>query len=419
MAIGTSDTVAAHGNHRASIEIAAPPELAYALWTRFDQFPSYFRHIESVDYDPQRPTLQHWKGKVHGASQEWDAEISALQPNRLIAWRSINGFANSGSLSFERNVADAFAPNGTTTLTVQIGYDPPRGALGDFAEAVWVKQRFDEGLEEDLSRFKALCEGMHAEVRERTEAGEAYGEVLDSVLRSADGHPEALGSRIQTSDYEMSHLPIPNAITTQELKNRLDWGEVSITILDVRPGELFGEAHIQGASSAPLPVLEERIGEITGHMQTGIDRQIVLYSDREGLSAQAAEMLVGLGYTRVMDYVDGFSAWRATGLPVETTVVGQIIGKGLPEREDYQQGVIDAPTVRDNEVVGGTAAEHRDETTHVNAFGVPGAHLADNSRENTSQQLDDAASHEHAVETLDPRSPEYEAKHEPDRVGQG
>jgi len=412
MAIGTSDTVAAHGNHRASIEIAAPPELAFALWSRFDQFPRYFRHVVEVVPHPNRPELQRWKGRVHGIEQEWEAEVTAFAPPRLIAWRSLSGFANSGSLTFERNQADAFAPDGTTTLTVQIGYDPPRGVLGDLAEAVWIKQRFDEGLEEDLTRFKELCEGLFARIQARVADGADQRSAMAEVLRTEAGvELAALDRRIEPADYEMSHIPVPNVITTQELKNRLDWGEPAITILDVRPAALYGESHLRGASSAPLDELEERVREITGRMESGLDRQIIVYSDRDGLSGRAVARLVELGYLYVMDYVDGFSAWRSAGFPTEIQTVGQIAGKGLPERSEYMEEVIAGPTARDHASLGAQQSERADQTPNVRAFGQPAAHLADFSREDTERQFHDEASQENAERTRDARRDDFEPKH--------
>jgi uncharacterized membrane protein len=130
MAIGTNDTAAAHGNHRVSITINAPLELVYSLWTKFENLPHYFHHILQVQTNPDNPLLQHWRGKIFGVEQEWDAEITTLTPHRVIAWRSIKGFENSGSLTFEQRESTNQLGEGTT-LTVQIGYNPPLGVLGD------------------------------------------------------------------------------------------------------------------------------------------------------------------------------------------------------------------------------------------------------------------------------------------------
>ncbi|AGY56548.1 SRPBCC family protein [Gloeobacter kilaueensis] len=408
MAIGTSDTVAAHGNHRVSIEIAAPPELAYALWTQFEKFPRYFRHIEAVRVDPSNRLLQQWTGKFLGTSQTWNAEITNLTPNRIIAWRSVDGFENSGSLTFERNEATEPAGEGTTTLTLQIGYNPPLGFLGDVAEAVWYKQRFDEALEEDLSRFKDLCEALYARILARRGEGDSLDAAMQATLID-EGIPEqALPSKIERGEYEMNHIPYPGVITTTELGNRLAWGEVAFTILDVRPLEYYQQAHIQGASAAPLESLEERIQQITAPETSGWDRQIIVYSNRgDGLSALAAERLRAIGYSRVFDYVDGFEAWRSTHGPIETQTTGQIPSKGLPERSDYLERVTAAPSVNDNPIVGGSESEMSQEKVSPKfAGGVPGARIAEQPAKSEEQVLREAAMHERTSEELDPREDE-------------
>ncbi|WP_218081945.1 SRPBCC family protein [Anthocerotibacter panamensis] len=307
MAIGTSDTAAAHGNHRVSIAVQVPPQFAYRMWTQFERFPSFFKHIQEVTLDPKNPALQHWRGTVLGFDQEWDAEITTQVPEQVIAWRSVKGFANSGSLTFERTDA------GATLLTVQIGYDPPLGALGDIAEIIWVSQRFDNDLEEDLTQFKALAERLYAQ----TQNPEAITEAVLEEARATQP-PAVVGEKDIAVGYETSHIPQPNVITTQELRNRLDWGEIALTILDVRPLEAFRAGHIRGANTAPAEVVEERAYDLAGRVEQGMDRQILVYSDRDGLSAQAATQLRAAGYTLVLDYVDGFSAWQEAGLPVET-----------------------------------------------------------------------------------------------------
>lgn len=325
MAIGTSDTAAAHGNHRVSIHIAAPLEFTYSLWLHFERLPEYLRHILEVRVDQKRPNRQYWKTKVFGIEQEWVAEITSLTPNRLIAWRSIEGLENSGSLTFEGDSLQ-------TQLTLQIGYNPPLGALGDLAEALWYKQRFDEGLEEDLTNFKVLAE---------TEYGKhKNGSSVATPSLTTDAKP---------NDYEMQYTPKGNVITTAELKNRLQWGEVAFTLIDVRPTNAYAHAHLQGANSAPLEVLEERIRALTSAMSAPAERTLIVYSDQgDGLSAQAATLLKRMGFDEVIDYTDGFSAAQSAHFPLEYQSTGQIDNKNLPERTDYIEGVISGPSVNDH-----------------------------------------------------------------------
>ncbi|MBC7879918.1 MAG: SRPBCC family protein [Anaerolineae bacterium] len=325
MAIGINDTESAHGNHRASIHIAAPLELTYSLWLHFERLPDYLHHILEVQIDPAQPNRQHWKTKVFGIEEEWTAEITSLIPNQLITWGSTDGLENSGSLIFEGDSEQ-------TQLTIQIGYNPPLGALGDLAEGLWYKQRFDEGLQEDLTNFKAL-----AEAESRKPKGEASVGTVPLV------------SGAEPAGYEMSRTPGSNVITTVELKNRLQWGEVAFTLLDVRSADAYSRSHLQGANSAPLEVLEKSILQLTSSMTAPAERALIVYSEHsDGLSAQAAVLLRHLGFDRVLDYTDGFSAAQSAKLPLEFQSMGQIDHKNLPERQDYVERVISGPSVNDS-----------------------------------------------------------------------
>jgi len=342
MAIGTNDTAAAHGNHRVSITINAPVELVYTLWTKFENFPHYLNHILQVQTNPNNPLLQHWKGKIFGVEQEWDAEITNLTANHIIAWRSIEGFENSGSLTFERRESTNQLGGGTT-VTVQIGYDPPLGIFGDVAEALWYKQRFDEGLEEDMTRFNQLCERLYGHMNDRIKGGESMETAMAEALSSEHISMERnLPNSPEPAPYEMSYSPSPNIITTTELKNRLQWGEVGFTILDVRSSNSYQQGHIQGASNAPLEMIEEYVRQIVGPMNARGDRQIIVYSESgDNLSASAARRLNELGHRQVFDYTDGFSAWISADQSVEMPSAAQTLRKGLPERHDPERPIYD------------------------------------------------------------------------------
>src|SRR5438093_1363742 len=89
-----------------------------------------------------------------GLKVEWDAEIINEEPNRLIAWRSLEGsqVSTAGSVQFNP------APGGRgTEVVVTLKYDPPGGKLGS-----WLAWLFGEEpslqVRDDLRRFKQLAE---------------------------------------------------------------------------------------------------------------------------------------------------------------------------------------------------------------------------------------------------------------------
>lgn len=102
-----------------------------------------------------------------------------------------------------------------------------------------------------------------------------------------------------------------DAVTRDELVGRLRDGDV--TVLDVRPPEEFAQGHLPGAINIPGSELERRLAELPR------DRQIVAYCRGPYcvLSADAVAALRANGYdARRLD--DGFPAWKAAGLAVET-----------------------------------------------------------------------------------------------------
>lgn len=98
-------------------------------------------------------------------------------------------------------------------------------------------------------------------------------------------------------------------VDRERLLQRIQSGEV--TVLDVRPPEEYGAAHIPGALSVPLKELESRLASLPK------DREIVAYCRGPYcvLAPEAVKLLRMRGYDAVA-LGDGVAEWRARGLPV-------------------------------------------------------------------------------------------------------
>jgi uncharacterized membrane protein len=167
-----------------SITVARPREEVYSFWHDFQNLPRFMKHLESVtDMGHGR---SHWKAKAPaGSTVEWDAEITADQPNELIAWHSLGNadVSNSGMVRFVQ------APGGRgTEVHVDLRYDPPGGALG----ALFAKMFGEEPggqIADDLRRFKQVME---------------IGEVMLSDATVTDGphpaQPSGTGNRESYGD---------------------------------------------------------------------------------------------------------------------------------------------------------------------------------------------------------------------------
>ena len=90
----------------------------------------------------------HWKAKIAGKSEEWDAEISEQIPDKRVAWRSTSGAENAGVVTFH------FLKEDETRVTLQMDYDPT-----GMAETIGDKLGFvSRRVEGDLERFKGFIE---------------------------------------------------------------------------------------------------------------------------------------------------------------------------------------------------------------------------------------------------------------------
>ena len=101
-----------------------------------------------------------------GLRASWEAELTADEPGRLIAWRSVPGASVdiAGSVRFDP------APGGRgTEIKVILTYAPPAGKLGAAAAAL-AGGGGDRLVREALRRFKQLVEtGEIAEASMRRE----------------------------------------------------------------------------------------------------------------------------------------------------------------------------------------------------------------------------------------------------------
>jgi uncharacterized membrane protein len=129
-----------------TIEIEKPLRTVYDQWTQFEEFPRFMDGVEEVVQHGER-TL-HWKAKIAGKVEEWDAEIVDQVPDQQIAWRHTRGAVNRGVVSFKP--LDA----ARCQLTLALEYDP-NGFVEKIGDILGVVSRRVEG---DLERFKKFIE---------------------------------------------------------------------------------------------------------------------------------------------------------------------------------------------------------------------------------------------------------------------
>jgi len=136
-----------------SIIVGRQPEDVYSFWRNFENLPRFMNHLESVNETSDRQT--HWKSRAPaGGSVEWDAEITADEPNRRISWRTLPGSTveNSGTVWFERATGDR-----GTMIRVELEYRPPFGKIGSVAASLF-RENPKQQIYDDLRVMKQVLE---------------------------------------------------------------------------------------------------------------------------------------------------------------------------------------------------------------------------------------------------------------------
>jgi uncharacterized membrane protein len=144
-----------------SIELNVPVSTAYNQWTQFEEFPKFMDNVESVTQLDD--THLRWIAEVGGKREEWKAEITHQQPDKVIAWRAIEGRDNSGRVEFEPAGADR------TRIEVTMTWEP-EGLIEAAADKIGVS---DRAVQVDLERYKELIESRGVE------SGAWRGEVVE------------------------------------------------------------------------------------------------------------------------------------------------------------------------------------------------------------------------------------------------
>ncbi|KYF96833.1 hypothetical protein BE17_06495 [Sorangium cellulosum] len=136
---------------RKTITVRAPIREVFLACIQFESFPGFMSHLRQVE------TLgdgrMRWTAVGPAAiAVSWDAELTQLVPNEVVAWRSLPGQAieNEGIVRIEE------CPEGTR-LDVRMSYSSPAGALGDAVAALFGAEP-ERAMDEDLAGFKALIE---------------------------------------------------------------------------------------------------------------------------------------------------------------------------------------------------------------------------------------------------------------------
>lgn len=147
-----------------SIDVNVPVSQAYNQWTQFEDFPQFMSGVDAVRQLDD--TTVHFQTSIGGVHREYDARITSQEPDRQVAWESLETPRNAGTVRFTELASAA------TRVDVELSWEPDTAAE-KIGAAVGLDSR---QVAADLGRFKAFIEGRDFETgawRERVNGGEA------------------------------------------------------------------------------------------------------------------------------------------------------------------------------------------------------------------------------------------------------
>ena len=135
-----------------TINIDAPVERVFEFWSNPHNFPRFMTNVREVR-DLGNGRSQWTVAGPAGLPVKWNAVVTDLIPNKIIAWKSEEGspIANAGIVRFDPN-------NGAgTRVTIRMSYNPPAGAIGHaFAKVFGADPKRE--MDQDLLRMKTMIE---------------------------------------------------------------------------------------------------------------------------------------------------------------------------------------------------------------------------------------------------------------------
>ncbi|HTL87941.1 MAG TPA: SRPBCC family protein [Leptolyngbya sp.] len=137
-----------------TVTINKPAEVLYSYWRNFENLPTFMKHVKSITVS-EGGTRSHWVANAPlGQEVEWDAQVIKDEPNRLIAWTSIEGadVDNSGFVRFTEAPGDR-----GTEVKVVLEYEIAGGKL-TAALAKLFGEEPEQQIGDELRRFKQLME---------------------------------------------------------------------------------------------------------------------------------------------------------------------------------------------------------------------------------------------------------------------
>jgi uncharacterized membrane protein len=132
--------------HSVQVEVDAPIDLVWKLWSDLEQMPRWMKWIESVKILEDNPELSRWKLDTGGLEFTWLSRISQVVPYQIIQWESVDGLPNRGAVRF-------YDRHTSSIVKLTVAYSIP-GILGKLMDNLFLGRVVESTILADLERFR-------------------------------------------------------------------------------------------------------------------------------------------------------------------------------------------------------------------------------------------------------------------------
>lgn len=132
--------------HSVQVEVEAPIELVWNLWSDLEQMPRWMKWIDSVQIVEDKPEISRWQLASGGFEFSWLSRILKLVPQQIIQWESIDGLPNRGAIRF-------YDRHTSSIVRLTVAYAIP-GILGKLMDNLFLGRIVESTIQADLERFK-------------------------------------------------------------------------------------------------------------------------------------------------------------------------------------------------------------------------------------------------------------------------
>ncbi|MGD1941505.1 MAG: SRPBCC family protein [Leptolyngbyaceae cyanobacterium] len=132
--------------HSVLVEVDAPIELVWDLWSDLEQMPRWMKWIESVNILEEDPDLSRWKLASGSLEFTWLSQITKLVDHQLIQWESVDGLPNRGGIRF-------YDHKDKSAVKLTVAYSIP-SFLGKLMDGLFLGKVVESTLQADLQRFQ-------------------------------------------------------------------------------------------------------------------------------------------------------------------------------------------------------------------------------------------------------------------------